>query len=270
MRPERHLVAPVVTETGELADAATVGVAPSDRRGKKSRTPRDGRDARKTRLRKKQWDSPLMLYGGGGLLLLLIIGGGAWWLLLKEKGDHELAQANTSLNGGDFAGAIEHYQQFLEGSPNHPEHGKARVQLALARIRQATESNDFSTASNWHPRNWKPSRTRTNSTRPTATSPPCCRRSPSASRSRPNRKCKGAEDVSNLVEQSKTALELCSNVTYIPKSLRDEGQLNVVRETLQRVEYREQSHKALEDTLAAMEKAVSAGDPRTVAATSGS
>lgn len=261
-RPERHLVAPTVTETGELADASpNVVVAPAGKAGKKPRRSRDGRDARKTHLRKKQWDSPLMLYGGGGLLLLLIIGGGAWWLLLKEKGDQELTQAKASLDGGDFAGAIEHYQQFLEGSPNHPEHGKARVQLALARIRQATEANNFSGALELAPKELEAVEDEEKFNEVHGDLSSLLPQIALGLAQQAEHEGAGAEDVEKLVSESKTALELCNNVTYIPKTLRDEGQLNVVRETLQRVKYREQSHKALQDTLSAMEKAVAAGDP---------
>ena len=128
--------------------------------------------------------------------------------------------------------AIEHYQQFLESSPHHPEHGKARVQLALARIRQATEANDFSTALELAPKELEAveDEDKFNEAHGDLRLPVA------ADRPRPRQQAEqkgaGAEDASNLVEQSKTALELCSNVTYIPKSLRDEGQLNVVRETL--------------------------------------
>ncbi len=238
--------------------------APTSRRGTKHRSHGEGRSARKKpTIRKKQWDSPLMLYGGGGLALMLLIGAGVWWLLSWEKGDQELRQAKSALDGGAFAEAIEHYQQFLENSPRHPERGKARVQLALARIRQATEANNFSAALELAPKELEAVEDEDKFSDANGDLASLLPQIALGLAKQAEQRSAGAEDTDKLVEQAKTALELCNNVTYIPKTLRDEGQLNVVLETLRRVEYREQSHQALQDTLAAMDKAVGAGDGTT-------
>ena len=158
-----------------------------------------------------------------------------------------------------FAEAIEHYNEFLENSPRHPEHGKARVQLALARIRQATEANKFSDALEIAPKELEAVEDEEDLQRRARRSgiaaAPDRHGSGEAGRTSGRRR-RGAE---KLVEQSKTALELCNNIVYIPKSLRFEaskGSWTEVREILRRVEHREQSHQALQETLAAMDKAV--------------
>ena len=50
-----------------------------------------------------------------------------------------------------------------------------------------------------------------------------------------------SDDSKKLVDLSNQALELCNNVAYVPKTLRDETRLANVRDTLERVERRQKS-----------------------------
>ncbi len=70
-----------------------------------------------------------------------------------------------------------------------------------------------------------------------------------------------SDDSKKFVDLANKALELCSNVTYIPKTIRDETKLANVRDTLVRVERRQQSQLALADGIKAMESAIAAGKP---------
>ena len=60
---------------------------------------------------------------------------------IKSWPSRESAQERRSIRH-----AIEHFQEFLTSSPRHAEHSLARVELAMLRIRQPTEANDFEQA----------------------------------------------------------------------------------------------------------------------------
>ena len=70
-----------------------------------------------------------------------------------------------------------------------------------------------------------------------------------------------SEDSKKYVESAQKALELCNNVSYVPKGMRDENKLAAIRDTLDRVQRRQQSQFALANGLKAMEKAVADGKP---------
>lgn len=252
---------PAAADSGEMPDDEP----PAPRRGKKKDSAfREGRKSRKKpTLKKKQWDSPLMLYGGGGLALLLLIGAGAFWLLIWEKGDQELKRAKTALDAGAFDDAITHYQQFLENSPRHPERGKARVELALARIRQASESSNFSKALEIAPKELEAVEDEKSFSDAHGDLASLLPDIALGLATQAKEAGAGAENADKLVAESRAALDLCNNISYIPKSLLDVGKLTQVRELLQQVEHREQSFKALQETLAAMEKAIADGDAAT-------
>ncbi|HEX2477240.1 MAG TPA: PQQ-binding-like beta-propeller repeat protein, partial [Lacipirellulaceae bacterium] len=208
------------------------------------------------RSKKKRWDSPLMLLGGGGLALLLISGATVWWLMIRESGDQQLALARSALKSGAYADAIENFQRFIEGSPRHPEHSAARVQLAMVELRQATESGKYAAALELAQSELKeiedePAFADEGHPELAALLPQIALGfAQQAEKTAP-----GDAAAAELSEQAQKTLELCNNVTYIPKTMRDEGKLAQVRELLALTAHRQQSHQALQAVLAEMQKA---------------
>jgi outer membrane protein assembly factor BamB len=235
----------------ELADPDST--KRSTRKGK--RAPRRS----KPTIRKKQWDSPLMLYGGGGLALMLLIGAAVYWLLFWDKGNQVLLQAREAINSGAYPKAIEHYEQFLLDSPRHPQASAARVQLGMARIRQATESANYEEALKVTQTELEAIEDEKQFENAQAELTALLPQIASGLAQQAEKSSAGDGRVQELVEQAKTALELCGNVAYIPQKSRDEGQLNVVRELIQRIERRELSHQALQATLTEMQQAINSG-----------
>ena len=212
------------------------------------------------RRKKKRWDSPLMLLGGGGLALMLIVGAAIWWLMIRESGDQQLALARSALKSGAYSQAIEHYQRFLEGSPRHPDRSSARVQLAMVELRQAVESGNYDSALKLAETELKEIE---DEDAFDEAYPELAALLPQialgfaqqAEKAEP-----GAEEINELTAKAAKTLELCSNVTYLPKTMRDEAKLAQVRESLAVTAHRQESHQALQGALAAMEKATSEGN----------
>src|SRR5690606_33592367 len=48
-----------------------------------------------------------------------------------------LIEARSAMQGGNYPTALENFEKFVEKFPSHPEHSKARVELAATRIRQS-------------------------------------------------------------------------------------------------------------------------------------
>lgn len=209
--------------------------------------------------RRNPWDSPLMLLGGGALALLLLCGATVWWLLKWESGDQQLTLARAAMDSGAYNQAIEQYESFLVCSPRHPERSLARVQLAMVRIRQATESGSYSAALDLAQKEL--AEVEDEEAFDDAHGDLAALLPQIALRLAKQAEQAGAgtKEAEQFVEQTGRALELCSNVNYIAKS--PETQLAVVHETLQRVERRQQTHRALHQALEAMQQAVAAGDP---------
>jgi outer membrane protein assembly factor BamB len=210
---------------------------------------------------KKSWDSPMILIGGGGLMFLILAGGAIWFLLNWESGDQKLALAREALKSGAYPKAAEHYKDFIDTSPRHPEHSLARVELAMLRIRQPTEAGDFAQALAA-----TESETKSVEDEPAfgdahaelaALIPQIAQGLAKQAEAAPPT----SEDSAKFVALTNKALELCDNASYVPKQLRDEAKLAAVRDSLELVERRHQSQVALEAALKEMDTAVAAGKP---------
>jgi outer membrane protein assembly factor BamB len=210
---------------------------------------------------KKRWDSPLMLIGGGALVFLLLAGGTIWFLLVYESGEQKLASAREAAKSGQYSQAIDLFQEFITSSPRHPQNSSARVALATLKIRQPAEAPDFERA-------LSAAENETKAVEDEAAFNEAHEELAALLPQIAEGLAKQAEDAAPTSEDSKKfvglakkALELCSNTSFLPKSLRDEGKLTAVRDTLDRAERRQYSQHALADGLKAMEEAVTAGKP---------
>lgn len=96
---------------------------------------------RRTLQEKSVWDSALLRWGGGGLLLMIIAGVVLYLVLSRKGGDESFELAETDYKAGSYAQAIHKFGEYLERYPSHKDAGKARVFLALAKIRKSVEES---------------------------------------------------------------------------------------------------------------------------------
>lgn len=210
--------------------------------------------------RKNQWDSPLMLLGGGGLALLLLCGATIWWLLNWESGDQQLKLARAAMDSGAYGQAIEQYEKFLAGSPRHPERSLARVQLAMLRVRQATEADDYAAALELAEKELGAIEDEEDFDEAHDELAALLPQIATGLAEKADQAGPGTEEADRLTELTNKAVALCSNEIYLPKPLRDETKLAIVRETLQRIERRQETHRALDEGLKTMRAAIEKGD----------
>lgn len=216
---------------------------------------------KRKKARKSEWDSPLILAGGGILALLVLCALLVTWMLRWESGDELLREAQMARDEGSFTQAISNYERFLERFPGHSEHGLARVELVLVRLRQATEVGNYPLALEIAEQELgaveEEERFDEAQGELAALLPRIARGLADQAEAAGDPTAAG-----DAVEMATTALTLCSNTMYIPRSLRDDPELAEVQRVLDRVARRQKSHQGLQQGLQAMEEAVAAGDTR--------
>jgi outer membrane protein assembly factor BamB len=254
LRPGSSVKLKSAKDQTKAGRAAARSVAARSRRGDKPRV-------KKKSKRKNEWDSPLILVGGGALVLLVLCGAVVYWFLNWESGDEKLRLARESVNSGSYTQATQLFQDFLADHPRHPEAGLARVQFAMARIRRDTEAGRYPVALQTAQdeleaiadhKEFSAAHAELESLLPQIAEGLASEAERSAN----------PEEVAKRTEQATTALALCTNTKYIPKSLRDETRLDVVRQTLARVERRQQSHDDLQAAIRQIEESIAAGETR--------
>jgi outer membrane protein assembly factor BamB len=233
---------------------------------------RDTKKAKRSKSTKQkpasEWESPLLLVGGGVLALLVIGGAVIAWLLNWETGDEKLRLAQDAVNSGSYTQAIAHYQDFLENFPRHRERSLARVQLAMARLRKATEASNYAAAldiANDELEAIEDEEEFNEAHGELAALLPRIALG-FAQEAEASTDLKGAQQS---FDRSTAALALANNTKYVPKSLRDEAEIQSVQETLERVRRRQQAQSELQKALAAMDQAIASGDTRAAYAAHG-
>jgi outer membrane protein assembly factor BamB len=232
---------------------------PVPKRSSRKKT-RNRQSRRKPARRKNEWDSPLLLFGGGGLILLVLCGIVTWYLLFRDTGDDQLDLARTAMSDGSYSQAISHYERFLERFSGHPEQSPASVELAMARLRRATEGrSDYELAFDVANKQItavqnEPSFDSAHDELATLL-PRIASGLAGKAETEPDPAAAG-----ELVELSNQALQFCVNPKLIPKKLRDDAELQEIRETLARVERRQESLVAAEATVETMQEAIDSGD----------
>ncbi|QDU88722.1 outer membrane biogenesis protein BamB [Pirellulimonas nuda] len=241
----------------EPADAA---IDEKSSKGKKKSSASKGK---RKKAKKNEFDSPLILIGGGSLALLLLVGGAILYYLNSESGDALLSKATESFEAGAYTQAIDFYNQFTTKFPNHPSAGQARVQSVLANLRQKTGSNDkiaLQVAADELPRiedepyfNEQDQAKAELSTLLPKIARGLAEKADTAGTQ---------EEIESFVELSKQAIGLSNNTKYVPRSLRDEGDLEETRAILDRIARRQTALDALSKTIKSMQDATSNGDIR--------
>ncbi|MGI9456916.1 MAG: tetratricopeptide repeat protein, partial [Aeoliella sp.] len=240
-----------VDEGGGFAEAAATESAIPTTKSKKRK-----------RKKENEWDSPLLLIGGGSLVLLLIVGGVVAFILNAEGADKTLEEARNAMNDGSYGKGIANYQQFVEKWPSHSDFSSARVELAMAQIRQMVESGNHSKAletTNTELRLIGGESAFNEAQEQLSELLPRIARALAD-------KAEASEDVDEskkLFEEAKSALGLTNNTKYIPKSRRDKTELEGIRQTIDRIERRQESMTDLTATLDVIEKAIVENDTQT-------
>jgi hypothetical protein len=219
---------------------------------------------------KSEWDSPLLLLGGTGLAVLVVAGIVLYWLLTRENADLLLKEANEHFEGGVYSQAIPKYQKFVTDYPGHQDYSHAKVRLGMAEL-------------------WRDAESQTNSAKALETAQRVVKeiedepafeadKGDGEGLSQAKRElsalltkiatglaaqAEASEDpqvVGERVEQANAALALTANTKYVPQRLRNDAELAAVRDTLVRVQQRQQRASDLASGLAKMDEAIQKGD----------
>jgi outer membrane protein assembly factor BamB len=220
------------------------------------------RKKKKLAKRTNEWDSPLILLGGGGLALLLLGGLTIAWLLNTESADEVLVRAQKAVDTGSYTQAVSEYQEFLENFPRHRDTGLARVKLAMVQLRKATEASNYEIALDIANTELEAIENEEKFGEVAHAELAALLPRIALGLAQEAEAASDPQAAKKLVDQSTAALAFTSSTKYVPKSFRDEAELAEVREILGRVERRQQSQQALQQTIADMEHAVSGGDIR--------
>jgi hypothetical protein len=143
--PIPAMVRPIASRS-QGREAAGAAVDLTDSQGAPQPRLKERERVKKKQRRKNQWDSPLLLIGGGALAVLILCGVTVTLILNWDSGDDQLKQARGAAANGAYAQAITLYDAFLAKFPHHPEWSKARVQLAMVKLRSDTEGQNYEAA----------------------------------------------------------------------------------------------------------------------------
>lgn len=218
---------------------------------------------------KNEWDSPIMLLGGGGLVVLVIVGVILYWLLFRENADAILKLANEQFDGGSYTQAIANYQKFVEKYPSHKDFSRVKVRLGMAELRKATEgTTNFAGALE----------TAQRVIRDIEDEPAFISDGDEEGLSQAKRDlssllttiAKGLSQqadaekdpavIKERLDQIATALGLLANTKYVPQRLLINSEIAAIRETVDRVQARQQRDADLAAAIAEIDKAIAAGD----------
>lgn len=222
--------------------------------------PSSGKKKKKKKVKKgNEWDSPLLLIGGGALVLMSVVAVLIWYIMFYENADNVLSAARTEMEAGSYGNAIANYEKFVENYPGNAEFSKARVELAMARIRQSLETGNESRA-------FDTMETEVNAIggEPdfNVAEEDLSDLLPRIARGLAD-EAEASTDLSateELSAKATTALGMANNTKYIPKSRRDNTELEEIRETLDRIDRRQQSLTDLDETLASIESNIAQGE----------
>jgi outer membrane protein assembly factor BamB/TolA-binding protein len=88
----------------------------------------------------RRWDSPLILFGTGGLVVLTILMVLFIILGLRGSASQVFNKAEEEYKSKSYTTAITTYNEYIRGYPSDPKISTAKVRRALAKVRQAAET----------------------------------------------------------------------------------------------------------------------------------
>lgn len=229
--------------------------------------PRGAPGLRKKAKKKSQWESPLFLAGAGLLAVLLICGVVVALILQRRGGDEKLAEARQFRDAGAFGQAVTAYQEFVAEYTYDPSWSDARVELAIARIRQASEGGGDPQAAlkiaqdellalesdrNFDQQKLAEARPELAELLPQI----------AAALATSAEQSDQPERALELAKSAGDAVVLCRNAKFVSKELRDDAALADIEAKLSRVARRQQSRRDLGQAVVEMQTSVAAGDVR--------
>lgn len=220
---------------------------------------------KKKKKKKNQWDSPLLLIGGGVLMLLIVCGMTVALIISRRGGDEKLAEARRYRDAGAFAQAISAYQEFITGYPRDESWNKARMELSLAKIRQAVEAGgSFEPALQIAQTDLAALESDTRFDQLPQARPELAELLPQIARGLAQQagRSNNPAEAQRLAGKAVEALDLCRNAKFVSKDLRDDAALAEVEAELARVSRRQLTRGELSKTIDAMKAAVNDGNPR--------
>lgn len=284
--PRERKVAPTPEQVAPLSAAGDVGFDPftpveeevdplleeSAAEAKKgAKGAKKKKRKRSSKRGENEWDSPLLLIGGGVLALLLIGGYVIYYLLTRENADELLKVANSNFDSGSYSQSISDYQKFVKNFPAHKDISQARVRLGMAELWRDTErTTNFAGALETAKRvinqiEDEPAFTTDGSDEEGLSQ---AKRELSSLLTTIAKglteQADSSEDnavIKERITQTNEVLALTANTKYVPQRFRQDSELSAVRETLARVEARQQRGADLEAALEKMETSIAGGDP---------
>lgn len=216
---------------------------------------------------KNQFESPLLLMGGGALVLLVLCGVGLGVMLSLRSGDEVLTEAQSAYESGSYSQAREAYERYVEDFEGSARWSEARVALSVVKLRQLTDTSS----------DWERAAQLAQEEIPLIEDEEAFAKNREEFASLLPRIARGlaekaeqvsadaasegaAEEVDRLVAASEGALKLVGNTKYVPKSLRDDGEVASIRELLGRVARRRAATADLDKALKAIGQATAAGE----------
>lgn len=265
LSPEDMFTAEPMSAETRSETASTVATALPPVKSADTSSVRAAPGLKKKKKKKNQWDSPLLLIGGGVLMLLIIFGMTVALIISRRGGDEKLAEARRYRDAGSFAQAVTAYQEFIDGYPRDESWNKARMELALAKIRQAVEAGgNFEPALKLAQSELAALEADNKFDQLPAARPELAELLPQIARGLAQQGGKATDpaEAQRLAAEAVEALELCRNAKFVSKDLRDDAALAEVDAELARVSRRQQTRGELAKTVEAMKAAVAGGDVR--------
>jgi outer membrane protein assembly factor BamB/tetratricopeptide (TPR) repeat protein len=180
------------------------------------------------------------------------------FVLMVEDADKILDEAQAAMEQNSYPTAIVNYEHLLEKASNHPERSKARMELAMTRIRQrlamgpqqALEEAKKELEATANEADFREAEAHLSDLLPQIAEELAVRAE----------KTNDQAESQKFHAMAKDALGMAYNTKYIPKARRDATQLEGIRETIDRVERRQQALVDLETTLTNIAAAVDKGE----------
>ncbi len=240
-------------EESKFSSAASEAIGSEAKSSSKSK--------KKGKKKASDWDSPVILIGGGLVVACLLVGATIIYILSSEDTDKILAEARGAMESNNHATAIENFEKFLGKASGHPERSKARMELAMTRIRQnlalspqkAFEVAKTELGATANEGDFRQAEEHLSDLLPRIADELAKK---AASSEKP-------EESQEFLVLAQEALGMAHNTKYIPKARRDVTQLEGIRETIEVVERKQQALIDQEATLAKIEAANSSGDAGT-------
>lgn len=227
-----------------------------------------GRRKHVKKTHKNDFDSPLLLIGGGILALLLLGGVGLMLLMGLQSGDQLIDSARKAYEEESYTQARDDYETFVEDFSGHTRWSEARVALTVVKIRQLTETGDWSralaVAQEEIPQIEDEEAFAQRRGEFASQLPKIARglaeKAESKSETSDGTDEALTQEIDTLVSEARESLTLIGITKYVPKSQRDSGDLADIEALLDRVGRRREAIAKLAEAIGKIDTSAGEGD----------